>query len=355
MSQIATPNNLQKHTSLVIEHETHKFLEILFNNSIHDEIIDGKKLLAEAENPKLGDHLVKPRPGYTHHGIYVGDGMVIHYAGFADGFSSAPVEKVTLLEFHGNNGSYSVQPHRRAKFPRAEVVQRAHRRLGEDKYNLVFNNCEHFVNWCIYDIHISHQVTSATTAALAALPNTRIAASLTSSVGAIKGYLSGKIDHYQLLTEVSRSAINVSSAAYYTTFGQIAIPIPLVGALAGATVGYFLGNLLNQSGMISLGEADIVHVARKRREKIEAICNSLIEKIDRSREELEFSLNKYFQEGSHEISMAMDQLHRSLATWDVDKFSSALSNVAYQVGQRAPYASFHEFETAIRSKNEIVF
>jgi len=36
-------------------------------------------LVAEQELP-LGSHLVTPRRGYVPHGIYVGDGNVVHYA-----------------------------------------------------------------------------------------------------------------------------------------------------------------------------------------------------------------------------------------------------------------------------------
>ncbi|WP_206171903.1 lecithin retinol acyltransferase family protein [Thiorhodococcus mannitoliphagus] len=40
----------------------------------------------------LGAHLISPRGGYTHHGIYVGDGHVVHYSGLAAGRTSGPVE-----------------------------------------------------------------------------------------------------------------------------------------------------------------------------------------------------------------------------------------------------------------------
>lgn len=33
-------------------------------------------------------------------------------------------------------------------FSDKETVERAMSRLGEDKYNLVTNNCEHFAIWC---------------------------------------------------------------------------------------------------------------------------------------------------------------------------------------------------------------
>ena len=32
------------------------------------------------DEPSLGAHLISPRNGYSHHGIYVGSGRVIHYA-----------------------------------------------------------------------------------------------------------------------------------------------------------------------------------------------------------------------------------------------------------------------------------
>ena len=41
-----------------------------------------------------------------------------------------------------------------------ERVKRARSRLGEDEYNVVFNNCEHFVNWCFDGFGSSAQVGS---------------------------------------------------------------------------------------------------------------------------------------------------------------------------------------------------
>ena len=38
------------------------------------------------------------------------------------------------------------------------AVSRARSRLGERKYNLIYNNCEHFVVWCKTCISCSEQV-----------------------------------------------------------------------------------------------------------------------------------------------------------------------------------------------------
>lgn len=123
---------------------------------------------------QIGDHLVTPRGIYTHHGIYVGDGKVVHYSGFADwvnGLKSVigsgikfPIEEVTLADFELGKG-FSVKPHANPLFSGAEIAQRAKSRIGEDRYCVARNNCEHFCEWCINNQHTSWQVRKAVKAA----------------------------------------------------------------------------------------------------------------------------------------------------------------------------------------------
>jgi len=111
--------------------------------------------VAVALNP--GDHLVTPRMGFTHHGIYLGDQQVMHYAGYIDGRGKKPVMIVTLSRFDNGFGYWVEAPHTR-RFSAQEAVHRAYSRLGENNYHLLFNNCEHFVNWCISGQHASRQI-----------------------------------------------------------------------------------------------------------------------------------------------------------------------------------------------------
>src|SRR5260221_12974383 len=52
-----------------------------------------------SQEPVPGTHLVTSRRGYTHHGIYVGHGMVVHYAGLSRLLQSGPVEEVPMRQF----------------------------------------------------------------------------------------------------------------------------------------------------------------------------------------------------------------------------------------------------------------
>lgn len=110
--------------------------------------------------PKLGSHLISPRIGYTHHGVYVGDGRVIHYSGLAAGLASGPIEETDLDAFSNGKG-FTVKTYKNSFLP-DEIIRRARSRLGESAYNVFNNNCEHFCLWCVVGDHASAQVDKST-------------------------------------------------------------------------------------------------------------------------------------------------------------------------------------------------
>lgn len=113
--------------------------------------------LGEGREPALGAHVVTPRRGYAHHGIYVGSGHVVQYGGFAHGLGRGPVEEVPLLRFSHRHPIW-VRITESGWKDRPEVAARARSRLGEDRYHILTNNCEHFCEWCVRGQHRSYQV-----------------------------------------------------------------------------------------------------------------------------------------------------------------------------------------------------
>ena len=103
-------------------------------------------LTSKIEELLPGTRLIVRRRAYSHHGIYVGNSTVIHYAGW---FHSARglVEEVTIEQFtEGRRYSIGRTPANRQRGE--EIARRARLRLGERRYHLLRNNCEHFCNWC---------------------------------------------------------------------------------------------------------------------------------------------------------------------------------------------------------------
>lgn len=147
--------------------------------------------LPEEQHPPLGAHLVTSRGIYAHHGIHIGDGRVIHYAGLAEGLRAGPVEETDLPTFRGGKRTW-VRHHSSPKFGAAQIVERARSRLSENGYCVAANNCEHFALWCIQDVHASKQVnrgvvfTTAAAGATAAI-GSRAAVSAAGVVSGLSG------------------------------------------------------------------------------------------------------------------------------------------------------------------------
>jgi hypothetical protein len=115
------------------------------------------RLVRALDDLPVGAHLITPRRGYTHHGIYVGNGRVVHYAGLCRALSRGPVEEVSL-EIFADGENIAVKIGASAMFPASAIVERARSRLGEDRYRITTNNCEHFCEWCLRGESRSEQV-----------------------------------------------------------------------------------------------------------------------------------------------------------------------------------------------------
>ena len=106
-----------------------------------------------------GQHLfVKKVSGsYTHHGLGVGGGRVIHYSGLANNLKEkGRIEEISLEAF-SKEAEIWVKPHLNRVYDAEQSILRAGLRLGEEQYHVLHNNCEHFVEWCITGQHRSQQ------------------------------------------------------------------------------------------------------------------------------------------------------------------------------------------------------
>lgn len=182
-----------------------------------------------------GDHLISARVGYSHHGLCIGHNQVIHYSGSLLGQGqSGVIEIVSLDEFCQGNG-YTIQNYPIRTYCREESVERAKARLGEDWYDVLLNNCEHFVTWCIMGIHHSQQISKL------------IAAAALSKVSLAIPVVAGRMMADRVMTPcVLTSSVAASTAgAGMTSLGLAsagfiapAVTPLLVTAAAGAALGY---------------------------------------------------------------------------------------------------------------------
>lgn len=176
----------------------------------------------------IGSHIKTSRTGYSHHGIYCGNGRVVHYSGFAQAFKKGTLEITTLQGFLGGESKYYVieYPSNKVRFSSEEIVKRALDRVGEDRYNLVFNNCEHFAAWCVTGKSESKQV--------------KAVLSLTTTTAMVYRSISTASAATQII------GLTASSAKILT--GTTATSSLAIGRLTGGATGAIGGAVLGSSG-----------------------------------------------------------------------------------------------------------
>jgi hypothetical protein len=102
-----------------------------------------------------GDVHVVPRAAlglipYRHFGVEMPDGGICE--------NSLPGVRVVAFADFARGRPTRVQNPDAGPADRAQAVQRAASRIGERRYSLSGNNCEHFANWCATGVAISQQV-----------------------------------------------------------------------------------------------------------------------------------------------------------------------------------------------------
>lgn len=95
-----------------------------------------------------GDHIYVKRKRllYSHHGIYAGEGTVIHYKG-AEKEKKDPVIRKTDMDEFLSGGKLKRRDYKK-RLTHSETLRIAKERLSNNGYSLVFNNCEHFATYC---------------------------------------------------------------------------------------------------------------------------------------------------------------------------------------------------------------
>ena len=199
---------------------------------------------------QVGDHLVTPRTGYTHHGLYIGNQEVVHYAGKLVSDSGC-IAKVTLAEFC-EGASCRVRDYPLRVYGRKESIERACQRLGECDYNVVFNNCEQFVAWCIMGIGYSEQINTVVSAAI----ETKMLME-TQGTQAVVSYVAqstlAENTARQVATAVvptgaalvTGSAISGGTVALVSGLSIVSVTPLVVPIAAGAIVGYGVKKLID--------------------------------------------------------------------------------------------------------------
>lgn len=161
----------------------------------------------------------------------------------------------------------------------------------------------------------------------------------------VKRYATGEISEAQLLTEVGEKGAGMLSSSMMAALGQLAIPVPFVGAAIGGMIGYTLSSFFYQS---ALEAARNVEFSRQQLECIGAIESAARERLAAEQAELSAFT-------SREIPQLRGETERLFAIVDnaflsnTDDLAAAVNEYAALLGKTLQFQNLSEFDDFMAS------
>ena len=167
----------------------------------------------------------------------------------------------------------------------------------------------------------------------------------------LKAYFGGDIDGVQCLEQLGEKGYGMVNSALYAAIGQIAIPIPVVGALAGSMLGYALSTMSYGILKKSLQEAKLAH---ERRREIEAECEVAVRMINEYKAEMEKCINARLSQQRDFFSQVFTEIGLAVDAGDVESYVAATNRITEGLGQKVLFKNRAEFDQLMSSDDAIV-
>ena len=160
----------------------------------------------------------------------------------------------------------------------------------------------------------------------------------------MKRYVHGEISETEFLIEVGEKGAGMLSSGMFAALGQIAIPIPFVGAAIGGMVGYTLSSMFYQSAVEASKRAE---QSRKNLERVREIAASAHAQLAQER----IALEAFYAEEMPQLLEETRELIRAVGGGNAsaDELAVAVNQFAELLGKELPYASQQEFDSFMAS------
>nr|WP_238523869.1 hypothetical protein [Helicobacter pylori] len=135
----------------------------------------------------------------------------------------------------------------------------------------------------------------------------------------------------------------------YGGIGQLAIPIPVVGALIGCFVGTVMSKTFYNISLKTLKEAKEAH---QRRIEIEKECREHIRQLEMHQNQFNEVFERYFHGTIKFFNESFDELERALYAGDADLAIGANNKIQEGLGQKPLFGNKQECWNLITSRKE---
>ncbi len=160
-------------------------------------------------------------------------------------------------------------------------------------------------------------------------------------------YFRGKINSVECLEQLGEKNTNFLSGIAMSGIGQLAIPIPVVGALIGG----FVGATLSEVFFNALNSKK-VELACQKRIEIEKECRESIRQLEMHQNQFNEVFERYFHGTIKFFNESFDELERALYAGDADLAIGVNNKIQEWLGQKPLFGNKQECWEFITSRKE---
>ena len=179
----------------------------------------------------------------------------------------------------------------------------------------------------------------------------KVVAAVMATGETLKRYFNGEISTLECVVELGETSTVCTAASYGAMIGQLAIPIPVIGAMLGSMIGGMLGSMAFK---VLSYQLQAEKLARERRIRIEKECKEAIHMIEKYRQELNELVDKYMAEHRKVFDEALGNMDAALQMKDTDGFILAANRITTQLGGEVQFQSKEEFDALMKSDDPLI-
>ncbi|MDQ0702831.1 hypothetical protein QF043_001623 [Pseudomonas sp. W3I7] len=164
----------------------------------------------------------------------------------------------------------------------------------------------------------------------------------------IRRYVNDEISEAQLLHEVGEKGAGMLSSGMMAALGQVAIPIPFVGAAIGGMIGYTLSSMFYQ---VALEAAEGVERSRAYLARVQIIEAAARGRIAQEQAQLDAFTHRelpQLQQATHQLFSTA-----GIASSNPDTMAAAINQYAGLLGQQLQFQSMDEFDDFMDSDSPL--
>lgn len=199
---------------------------------------------------------------------------------------------------------------------------------------------------------VLQQSTSTTARTIARTSLPAMAVTVCLELGsAVARYTKGEIDETEFLETIGEKGSCMLASGLGATLGQIAIPVPVVGALIGGMVGYTLSSMLYRDALAAFKEAKR---AREDYLQIKAFCEEARATMEAYRVQFQRQFAEWLEQGRTELAACLHDMDAAVGQGRMADFASAANALAACLGKSLDFADRPEFDNFMATDATLV-